>query len=307
MQVTSPPKEKAVLLGPRRSLVGIVTPAAGSANASPVLPAIVILNSGIIHRVGANRLSVLLARSVAAAGFAAIRFDLSGIGDSEPRGDATTPLDAAMADIKEALDSVAKIAGDGRFILVGLCSGADHSVIYAGTDPRIVGIAILDPSIPRTPGYFLRHYGLRLLRGASWLNIILGRHPEIRALRKRMAGDQVSTKADGPSLESPEVRAFLARAYGSAISAGVRILAVLTTGSERQHNYAGQIKDAFPSVRFGERLRTEYLRGVDHTFMSERSRARVTRLIIEWAGSVQGSSRAAPPVPELRQPPKRQQ
>jgi pimeloyl-ACP methyl ester carboxylesterase len=293
VQVNATVKEKAVLLGPRRSLVGIVTPAAGPADERSAAPAIVILNSGIIHRVGANRLSVTLARSAAAAGFAAIRFDLSGIGDSEPRGDASTPLEAAMADIKEALDSAVKIAGDGRFILVGLCSGADHSVVYAGTDPRVIGIAILDPSIPRTPGYFVRHYGMRLLRGASWLNVISGRHPEIRALRKRMAGDQGSIKAGGPSLESPEVRAFLARSYGNAIKAGVRILAVLTTGSERQHNYAGQLRDAFPTVRFGDRLRTDYFRGVDHTFMSEESRARVTRLIVQWAGSVQAGSRAA--------------
>ncbi len=295
VQVSSSIKEKAVLLGPRRSLVGIVTPAAVPVDERSTSPAIVILNSGIIHRVGANRLSVTLARSAAAAGFAAIRFDLSGVGDSEPRGDARTPLDAAMTDIKEALDSAAKIAGDGRFILVGLCSGADHAVVYAGTDPRVVGIAILDPSIPRTPGYFLRHYGLRLLRGASWLNVISGRHPEIRALRKRMSGDQGSIKAEGPSLESPEVRAFLARAYSNAIKSGVRILTVLTTGSERQHNYAGQLKDAFPQVGFGDRLRTEYFRGVDHTFRSEESRARVTRLIIAWAGLVQASSRAAPP------------
>src|SRR5690606_23743533 len=74
-------RESAVLFGPTRSLVGVVTePAAGSAR--PDAPAVLILNSGLVHRVGPKRLHVRLARRLAGLGFTCMRIDLSGIGDS---------------------------------------------------------------------------------------------------------------------------------------------------------------------------------------------------------------------------------
>ena len=47
-------------------------------------PWVVLLNAGIIHRIGPNRLYVQLARRLASRGHAVLRFDLAGIGDSEP-------------------------------------------------------------------------------------------------------------------------------------------------------------------------------------------------------------------------------
>ena len=43
--------EQALLLGPRKSMVGVITPASARA-AVPDAPFVVILNAGIIHRVG---------------------------------------------------------------------------------------------------------------------------------------------------------------------------------------------------------------------------------------------------------------
>ena len=113
------PREQAILLGPRRSLVGVLTPPVEGS--PPRDRAVVILNSGIIHRVGANRLHVELARELARAGFRVLRFDLSGIGDSPARSDAgASILDSVMQDIREAVDHVA--GKDGRVAIFGLCS-----------------------------------------------------------------------------------------------------------------------------------------------------------------------------------------
>ena len=48
-------------------------------------PAVLFWNAGFLHRVGPYRLYVDMSRKLAAMGFWAVRFDLSGKGDSKPR------------------------------------------------------------------------------------------------------------------------------------------------------------------------------------------------------------------------------
>jgi hypothetical protein len=185
-----------------------------------------------------------------------------------------------------------------RVVLVGLCSGADHSIIYAGTDERVVGVALMDPSIPRTLGYYVHHYGHRILGLRAWLNLVLGRHPIWRALRRRLspapaAASPAEAEARGPSLEDPKVKAFLQNAYGRALSNGVQLLAVLTSDRQRQHNYRRQLLDAFPQLPFGKQLWLEYFKECDHTFASAANRARLIGLVEAW---MKGTDfRASPP------------
>lgn len=275
--------EQALLLGPRKSMVGVITPASTQVSV-PDAPFIVILNAGIIHRVGPNRMHVLLARSLAAAGFGVLRVDLSGLGDSEARNDGLAPLDATMADIRDILDMLQATRQVQRVVLVGLCSGADHSIIYAGTDERVVGVALMDPSIPRTVGYYVHHYGHRILGVRAWVNFALGRHPVWHAMKRRMSPAPAEADAEvrGPSLEDPKVRAFLQNAYGCALNSGAQLLAVLTADRERQHNHRRQLLDAFPQLSFGKQLRLEYFKDCDHTFTSAANRARLIDLVVAW-------------------------
>lgn len=293
--------EQALLLGPRQSMVGVITPASAQA-VVPDAPFVVILNAGIIHRVGPNRMHVLLARALAAAGFSVLRVDLSGLGDSEARNDALPPLDATMADIREILDMLQATRQVQRVVLVGLCSGADHSIIYAGTDERVVGVALMDPSIPRTLGYYVHHYGHRILGLRAWLNLVLGRHPIWRALRRRLspapAASPAEVEARGPSLEDPKVRAFLQNAYGRALGNGVQMLAVLTSDRQRQHNYRRQLLDAFPQLTFGDQLWLEYFKECDHTFASAANRARLIGLVEAWMKATHFHTPPKTPPPE---------
>src|SRR6185437_674375 len=176
--------EQAVLFGARASLVGIVAKAASAA--SPVRPAIVILNTGIIHRVGHHRMFVSMSRALAALGYTVLRFDFSGIGDSDPRDDGLSPVDACMAEIREAVDWLARDGTASRMILVGLCSGADHAVLYGHTDPRIVGLVLMDPYIPPTLRYYVHFIGRRLRQGSSWFNVLSGRSRTLRMLIRPM-------------------------------------------------------------------------------------------------------------------------
>lgn len=276
--------EQALLLGPRQSLVGVITPGA-SAGRSGKPPFVVILNAGIIHRVGPHRLHVQLARALAAQGVDVLRVDLSGLGDSEPRDDGLPPLDASLADIRDVLDTLEATRQVNRVVLMGLCSGADHSVIYAGTDPRVVGTVLMDPSIPRTTRYYVYHYASRILSPGPWLNLLLGRHPIWQRLRRRVTTqtpEDAVADATRPNLEHPEVRAYLQNAYGRALAQGVQFLAVLTGDMERQHNHRRQLLDAFPALSFGSQLQLEYFRDCDHTFSSGAHRVRLIDVIVRW-------------------------
>jgi pimeloyl-ACP methyl ester carboxylesterase len=296
-------REQALLLGKRKSLVAIIAQEPIAARAAVERPVIVILNSGIIHRVGPNRMFVRLARQLASAGHVVVRFDLSGIGDSEPRTDQLDPLDAALADIREVLDSLEASRQARKFVLVGLCSGADHSIVYGGQDPRVVGMVLIDPSIPRTRGYYVRHYRGRVLRWQSWLNFARGRHPFWRALGRSTAPtstespDGVQPPERLPDLQDSQVRTFLANAYARAAAAGVDIMAVFTGGREDRHNGAIQLLEAFPQVTFGSRLRLEFMGSADHTFTSQADRCSVLSLIAAWIAERSSAPSASAELP----------
>jgi len=74
-------EERMVRFGADHRLFGVLTRTSTSADR----PVVVIFNAGAVHRVGPNRVSVTLARELAAAGLAVLRFDLEGIGDSVRR------------------------------------------------------------------------------------------------------------------------------------------------------------------------------------------------------------------------------
>jgi len=131
--------EEVLLFGRTRALVGIITDPPHAARRKP-LPAVILVNAGLVHRVGPNRLYVKLARSLAALGCVVLRFDLSGIGDSTVRDD-HLPFDkSAVSETREAMDALSTARGVEYFLLSGLCSGALIALTTAYGDPRVVGV-----------------------------------------------------------------------------------------------------------------------------------------------------------------------
>ncbi len=276
-------KEQAVLLGAHRSLVAIITrPSEASRTDEPV---IVILNTGIVHRVGHHRMYVTLSRILANAGRTVVRFDLSGIGDSPPRTDGLTPLLSALADIKEVLDSLEQLHPASQFILIGLCSGADHAVLYGRTDPRVVGLALLDPTLPPTGRYYLHYILQRLSKPRNWLSVLTGRSSLIR-LAARHVIHRVRPQSDLRSLTTQDLQLspYLARSYRAAAARRVRLLSIFTSVSTR-HTYGKQWLDAFPEVSASNAARLEFFADSDHVFSAEKERARLFRVIVDWLQS----------------------
>ena len=269
--------EQAVLLGEQRSLVGVIAPALGTDLSDN--PTIVILNTAIVHRVGHHRMFVTMSRALAQAGFSVLRFDFSGIGDSEPRSDCLPPLESALADLTDVLDWLEKDRRSSRVILVGLCSGADHAVLHARNDPRVVGLVLIDPWIPPTARFYFEYITKRLTRLRRWTNLI-SRRRRIHRLLVRKRPDAGSRPL---SLSDLSVQ-YLEQSYQKAIGHRIQILAVFSDDAVWQ-SYPEQMIDAFPKVSFGSQLKLEFLRESDHTFTREKDRAILIELVVSWVKS----------------------
>lgn len=140
-------EERAVSFGGDRRLFGILTTPSPEGRRAD-LPAIVMLNAGSIHRIGAHRLHVPLARGWAALGFQVLRIDLSGIGDS-PAADGcvenlTYPRDA-QSDVQAAMDFLAQTADAQKFILMGHCSGGDITFQIGFKHPLVASAVMINP------------------------------------------------------------------------------------------------------------------------------------------------------------------
>ena len=90
----------------------------------PDAPVALILNAGIVHRIGPFRLNVDIARDLADQGFSTLRMDLSGLGDSGPRTGKLELENRAELDAADAMAFLQNETGVNKFVIVGLCSGA---------------------------------------------------------------------------------------------------------------------------------------------------------------------------------------
>jgi pimeloyl-ACP methyl ester carboxylesterase len=277
-------REQPVLLGKQHSLVGIFArPVEQGLSDKPI---VVILNTGIVHRVGHHRMFVTMSRELVRAGFSVLRFDLSGLGDSPTRNDASLPVESAVADIREAIDWLEAEYKSSGIILVGLCSGADYAVLYSSTDARVSALALMDPTIPATTRFYFQYLAQRITRLRSWCSVAVGRSYIFR-IWKRQLWYRIAMKSKLPLIAINDIssRVFFEQSYKAIIDRGVKILAVFTEDTTRQ-TYREQMIDAFPTIPFGDQLHLEFFAGSDHIFSLEKDRVKLMEVILGWAKSL---------------------
>lgn len=137
--------ETPVRFGSGGSLAGVLCEPAVRTGADR--PTLLLLNSGATHHVGSGRMSVTLARRLAARGYASLRMDVAGLGDSAPRAGRCDNLiycKDACDDTRAALDWLDG-QGYARIVTVGLCSGATLALHTALGDRRVVGQVMVNP------------------------------------------------------------------------------------------------------------------------------------------------------------------
>lgn len=272
--------EQVLQLGPEGHLLGIWTPAQGA----PRPLAVLMLNAGVIHRIGAHRTSVTLSRALAARGVGCARFDMSGVGDSRAPKGASDFRAQAIQDIRTVMDALERQQGIHDFALVGICSGAARSQSAALLDPRVRGIFLIDGWVyPTWKGRW--HFARRMRAAYGWS--VFGQRL-IRFVRGRLKPVEGPPVPDPTMVdEGPQVdRAQFASEMRELTARDVQV-ALLFTGSRLQHYaYEGQLRDTFAGEPWLSRVACLFDADIDHTLTLRASQDTLREYVLGWVDTV---------------------
>ncbi len=154
------------------ALIGILHRAA----AAQCDVAVLVIVGGPQYRVGSHRQFVSSARSLAAAGYPVLRFDYRGMGDSEG---VYAGFEHVAEDVRAAIDAICTACKPRRgVVLLGLCDAASTALMYCCSDPRVVGLILMNPWVrtgqSQAAVVVRRYYAARLLRGDFWRKLLSG-------------------------------------------------------------------------------------------------------------------------------------
>jgi len=275
--------EKAFSFGPTNSLAGVLNePANGTTDSSK--PIVVILNAGLIHHAGPHRMSVEMARETASQGYTCFRFDLSSIGDSPTSKSRLSYQERAIHDIREALNFLSSLKNINKFVLIGLCTGADNAHRAAVVDDRIVGCIFLGGYAYPTRKFHLVKLQTKLgklvkkmLSLDKWKRLVSRAFSLIKA-KKKTVDNEVNTayywKMPGKEKTRNEYLDFVKR--------NVQMFFIFTASELTMFNYQNQIKDSFKSVDFKDLLTVTQFDQTDHTYSFAAHRKTLISTITDW-------------------------
>ena len=278
-------KEDVFYFGKDQSLSGVIT-LPDAENRWKELPGVIILNSGLIHRIGPNRLSVKIARMLARMGFAALRFDFSGIGDSDVRRDYLPFSQSSILETREAMDFLNKQTGVETFVLAGICSGADAAFETAKADQRVVGIVPVDFYSVSSRGYQLAMYKLRMKSLRSWGKLITGKSELWERLKK--SPDKAAAKAfPGLLTHAAEQTSLLAPERIVAdieMIAGrdVKICLIYSAENAAYYNYRTLLEASLKPLLESGAIHLKYLDKSDHGFTLLYNQRILLETISDW-------------------------
>lgn len=262
-------------------LIGILTKPE-----TPTDTGVVVIVGGPQYRVGSHRQFVLLSRALSAEGFAVLRFDYRGMGDSEGR---QRHFESVRADIGAAIRTLRECAPSVRHIVLwGLCDGASAALLYCNEtqDPRVTGLCLLNPwvrsevSLART---HVKHYYLERLRQKGfWIKLISGKLAMsafsgfVQKLRLASSSGQHANVHEHETFQ---------RRMATAWDAFPGSILLLLSG----HDYTAKefrecmgTSASWKNALDHPRLVRHELQDADHTFSSGASHALMARLTLRW-------------------------
>jgi alpha-beta hydrolase superfamily lysophospholipase len=289
-------RETATFLEAERRLFGIVTESAQPAR--PVRDVVVLLNSGTIHHIGPSRLYVAIARACAARDVAAIRLDLSGVGDSglRPGEQENSPYaDSARIDVRQAVEFAARRFPEARVHLIGLCSGAYHGLKAAVAGKGLRSIVVVNPlTFFWKPGMSLEYADFQVTSEtnryarsagsiASWLKLLRGQVNVLTAGRvfwKRFQGRARNSLRELARLCGFKLPDDLAAELGSVARQQTEIYFVFSATDPGHSLLLEQGGRIVGKLVREQQLRVSIVQGADHTFTSHWNREQLLQLLM---------------------------
>ncbi len=292
------------------NLIGVVSEPEES-EASRRGPGVVLLNSGLIPKMGPNRLYVTLARRLARLGFTVLRFDLSAIGDSPARNDTCPFRESSVIETQEAMDFLAHTRGIETFLLGGICTGAVVAFRTAAAVEGVRGIAMVNAQDlitdqpEETQSYVRERVGARyylrtaLRQPRSWGRLLAGRasyRAIARALRTGIAGSHRGRQPLATA-EAAEIRQGLQR----FADPGTPLLLLYSEGDRGIDELDLILGDYRQWLDRSPYIDHQVVPGADHMFTLQEKQAAFLNHLEHWAQRAAGETtggEAAPPLQE---------
>ncbi len=282
------------------TLVGVL--ARPSAPREPLPLGVVIVVGGPQYRAGSHRQFVSLARTLADAGHAVLRFDYRGMGDS---GGATRDFLGVQDDIGAAIDALQAAAPTVRRVaLWGLCDAASAALLYCGQtrDVRVDRLVLLNPWV-RSPQGLARmqvkhYYGQRLREPAFWAKLLSGRvaltalSELVKAVRAVLRHRAVSAP---PSSAAP-FPTRMAHAWNEFDGSMLLLLSEKDFTAKEFLTLAASDQD-WQQALLHARLERDEIVGADHTLSDAVHTQSMERRVVSWLTTdTQTAKMAAVPI-----------
>ena len=256
--------------------------------ALPKVPAevgVVVVVGGPQTRVGSHRQFVLLARTLAHAGYAVLRFDYRGMGDSTGTQRA---FDAVDEDIAAAIDALqAATPAIRRIVLWGLCDAASAALLYwQGTrDPRIAGFCLANPWV-RSAATLARtqvkhYYGQRLISAEFWRKVVHGQVGVGRAVGGLLRSFRLSGQSPAAG---GSVLSFRERMLETLKDCVAPVLLILSRRDfvAKEFLETARSDPEWSAILTRPSLVRQDFSDADHTFSSAELRAQLEQATLNW-------------------------
>lgn len=272
-------RETPVEFGDQQGLSGIVVEPSGSLQDV----AMIFLSAGIVHRVGPNRHYVSLSRSLAAHGIPSLRFDFSGVGESEAARKGAGHAERVLSEARAAMDFLEGRLGVKKVALFGICSGADNGLSIARLEPRVVGAVLAELYSADSASFSRRRKLIRALYARTWSRV--WRDPALigTGLTRFWSGPGGSPEG----MDAPEAEGGRDEQLGwNAVVRDIRdicrtrrLLLVYSRHDVSHHNFRKLLSPHLVGV---PALAVTVIDGTNHTFGPLEAAERLAKITVDW-------------------------
>jgi alpha/beta superfamily hydrolase len=252
---------------------------------------VLLLNAGLIHRIGPNRIYVKMARLLASMGFVVLRFDFSGIGDSGPRKDKLPAAESMIDEMRQAMDYLEQFKNIKQFICIGLCDGATAAGQISVADCRVKKAVLIDPPVPENPQTELMahssYYSKQaLLDPRSWLKFVSMQSSYYNVFRVIWMKIKMKLMLNHFQIcENSEVITKLNSFFRSLRTRGVQLFIVYSgdfEGDIGDRYFREVVKKEYRMMEDDGLLTSETFRDADHLMTPIATQEKLLNLISNW-------------------------